>query len=345
MIIDAIILRWVMIMKKATINDIARIAGVSKATVSMVFNNKADSISNETKKKILKIAEELNYIPNSVARSLATNKTFSIGIILPDITNPFFSEIARAIEDEANFLGYNVILCNTDNNVKKEENYIKLLISKLIDGIIFIAGGHSRKSLDLIKENNIPFVLVDRYIEGFENHFGVFCKNYEGVVEGVEYLYSLGKRKIIFVNGPKELEISKQRYEGYKAVMKKYKIFSKDLVFNGDFTLEGGKRVTEVIINKINDFDAIFYSNDVMAFGGMKVLLRNGYKIPENVSIVGFDNVQISEFVEPELTTINQPIYDMGRESCRLLVKVINNEDVPEKTLYFKPKLLIRSTT
>ncbi|KRQ86472.1 Catabolite control protein A [Caloramator mitchellensis] len=331
-------------MKKVTINDIARIAGVSKATVSMVFNKKDENISQETREKIFKVAKELNYIPNSVARSLATSKSYSIGIILPDITNPFFSEIARAIEDEANILGYNVILCNTDNKIKKEEEYIKLLISKLVDGIIFIAGGASKKSLKLIKDNSVPFVLVDRYIEDYEDNYGVFCKNYEGVVEGVEYLLGKGKKKILFVKGPTELEISKQRFEGYKTTMSKYGLYIDDYVFESDFTLEGGKRATEEILNKLNDFDAIFYSNDVMAFGGIKVLTRNGYKIPDDVSVVGFDNIQISEFIEPELTTISQPIYEMGKDACNLLVKVINEDENIEKVHYYTPKLIIRGT-
>ncbi|CDF59022.1 LacI family DNA-binding transcriptional regulator [Thermobrachium celere] len=332
-------------MRKVTINDIAKMAGVSKTTVSMVFNNKDENISRETREKILNIAKELNYIPNSIARSLATKKSYSIGIILPDITNPFFSEIARAIEDEANKLGYNVVLCNTDNKVKKEEEYVKLLISKLIDGIIFIAGGESKRSIDLIKNNNIPFVLVDRYIDGYEECYGVFCKNYDGVVEGVEYLLSKNKRNIVFVNGPKDLEISRQRFQGYKDTMMKYGLFKEKLVYESDFTLEGGKIVTQRIINELKDFDAIFYSNDVMAFGGIKVLLRNGFKIPEKISIMGFDNIQISQFIEPELTTIAQPIYDMGKRACSLLIDIINGEENIEKVYYFMPKLIIRSTT
>ncbi|SEG01379.1 transcriptional regulator, LacI family [Caloramator fervidus] len=330
-------------MKKVTISDIAKLAGVSKATVSMVFNNKDENISKETRERILKIAKELNYIPNSVARSLATNRSFSIGIILPDITNPFFSEIARAIEDEANSLGYNVVLCNTDNKIEKEEEYIKLLISKLIDGIIFIAGGDSKKSIFLLKEKGIPFVLVDRYIED-KDIFGVFCKNYEGIVDGVEYLLNKGKRNIVFVKGPQKLEISKQRFLGYKDTMQKYGLYSEELVFQGDFTLEGGKKVTEDIIKNVKKFDSIFYSNDVMAFGGIKVLLKHGYKIPGDVNIIGFDDVQISKFIEPELTTIAQPIYEMGKSACNLLIRLINKEENVEKILYFRPKLIIRGT-
>lgn len=331
-------------MKKATMQDIANKAGVSKATVSMVLNRKDNNISETTRKKVFKIAKELNYIPNSIARSLSTKKSGTIGIMVPDITNPFFSEIARAIEDAANYYEYNVIFCNSDNEIKKEEKYIELLISKLVDGVIFISGGKSNKSVEILKSNGVPFVLVDRYIERYEDFYGVYCLNKEGIVEGIDYLYKKNKRKIIFVTGASELGIAKLRLNGYKEAMKKYGIFKEDLIFEGDFNLEGGIRATEEIVNKVKEFDAIFYSNDVMAFGGMKVLSRKGYRIPEDVSVIGFDNIQISQIVEPELTTIGQPIYKMGKEACRLLIDVINDNEIKEKIIKFKPELIKRGT-
>lgn len=331
-------------MRKATMQDIANKAGVSKTTVSMVLNKKDNNISSSTKDKILKIAEELNYIPNSIARSLSTKKSGTIGIMVPDITNPFFSEIARAIEDAANSFEYNVIFCNSDNEIEKEEKYIELLVSKLVDGVIFIAGGKSTKSINILNNNGVPFVLVDRYVEGYENCYGVYSLNTEGIIDGVNYLYEKNKRKIVFVSGSSELGISNLRLDGYKQAMKSHKIYDKSLIFEGDFTIKGGKNVTENILKNIKDFDAIIYSNDVMALGGMKVLLRQGYRIPEDVSIIGFDNIQLSEVVEPELTTIGQPIYDMGKEACKLLIDVINENHITEKIIKFRPKLIKRGT-
>ncbi|MCY6959162.1 LacI family DNA-binding transcriptional regulator [Clostridium brassicae] len=331
-------------MNKVTMKDIANIAGVSKATVSMVLNNKAISISDNTKERILKIAKELNYIPNGVARSLSTNKSQTIGIIVPDIINPFFSEIARAIEDTANKLEYNVIFCNTDSNSKKEEKYIKLLISKLVDGVIFITGEGDIHSLDILNKNNIPFVLVDRDISNKENYCGVYCLNEEGVREGVEYLLQNGKKKIAFVSGNKSLKISFQRIKGYKDVMMEHNLYDENLIFEGDFTIEGGMKITEEIINYDKNIEAIFYSNDIMALGGMKFLVRKGYNIPNDISIIGFDNIKISNFVEPELTTIAQPIYEMGEKACQVLIEIINGNP-SRKQMYFKPKLIVRGTT
>ncbi|CDI50535.1 LacI family DNA-binding transcriptional regulator [Clostridium tetani] len=331
-------------MKKVTMMDIAKIAKVSKTTVSMVINNSDSGISEETRKKILSIAEELNYIPNSLARSLSTRKSGTIGIILPDITNPYFSEMARAIEDVANSLGHNVIFCNTDNEEKKEEKYTRLLLSKAVDGIIFISGGESTKSIDMLKKNNVKFVMVDRPIKTDKNSYGIYSLNKKGVIKGMNYLLSKNIKKIAFVKGPKRLENTKERFNGYKEVMESYNLYNEFYVYEGDFTIESGIEVTEKIIREIPDVEAIFCSNDMMAFGGIKVLLRNGYKIPEDIAIMGFDNINISKYIEPELTTIAQPIYSMGKEACRMLISIINGDKEVKRQIFFDTDLIIRKT-
>lgn len=328
---------------KVTLKDIAEKVGVSKATVSMVLNNKNINVSEATRNKILKVVKELNYIPNSAARSLSTNKSQIIGIILPDIENPFFSEVARAIEDVANQYNYNVILCNTDNERHKEEQYIKLLISKLVDGIIFLTGIESSKDIKMLRDNNVSFVLVDRYVENSNQVNGVYCLNEEGVQLGIDYLLNNGKKKIAFITGPMDLNISKQRLNGYKKAMRIKKIYDENLIFEGDFTIDGGIAVTKKIIASNMKLDAIFYGNDAMALGGMKVLLRAGYNIPHDISIMGFDNIKISNFIEPALTTVSQPIYNMGKQACELLIESINNKGT-NKQIYFHPKLIIRDT-
>lgn len=330
-------------MRKTTLLDIAIKAGVSKATVSMVLNKKDGSISEATREKILEITEELGYIPNSAARSLSTKKSNTIGLVLPDIINPFFSQMARAIEDEANSFNYNVIFCNTDNNSEKEAMYIKFLISKVVDGVILISGGKSNKNVSLLKANHVPFVLVDRYIEGYKDELGVYCKNREGIIEGLEFLFSKGKRKIAFVNGTSKYYVFKERLKGYVDFMTNHNIYTPNYVLEGEVSLKGGMDATEKILYSLQDVDTIFYSNDVMAMGGIKVLTRRGYKVKEDIAVMGFDNIQMTEFIEPELTTIAQPIYEMGKASCQLLVDYIN-DNVKEKQIFFTPKLIVRGT-
>ncbi len=331
--------------KRITIDDLAKLAGVSKTTVSLVLNGKANSIGKETKKKIFKLAEELNYVPNSVARSLATKRTNTIGVILPDISNPFFAEMTKAIEDASNKLGYNIVLCNTENNTSKEDEYIKILLSRNTDGIVFIASGKGSNAVRLMESKALPYVLADRPIVSKEEHYGVFFKNFEGMKLAVEYLYSLGKKKIVFINGPKNLEVSHQRYLGYSQTMRKLGIFSKELVIESDFTLEGGMKATENLIRSKMKFDSIIYGNDIMAVGGLKVLIRNGIEVPKEVNVIGFDNIKYSEFVEPELTTIAQPIYEMGFTAAEMLIDIINGKKLLQKSVFFDPKLIVRKTT
>ena len=332
-------------MKNVTMKDIAEIVGVSKTTVSMVINKKDNNISEETKKRIYDVIKETGYIPNNIARGLNTKKTGSIAIIIPDISNPFFSELSRAVEDVANKLGYNVILCNSDNNSDKEKKYVELLISKLIDGIILIPGEDSKESANLLKLNGIPFVFVDRYIDEFEIYPGVYFDNKQGIKCGIEYLYERGKRNIVFVSGPKKINVNKERIDGYIEVMTKYGIYNESLIFESKFSLESGIEVTEEILNKCKFVDAIFYSNDIMAIGGMKTLKRREYKIPEEIVVMGFDDITLSKMVEPELTTIQQPIYAMGQQACALIIDIINGNKLENSKLYFKPNLIIRGTT
>ena len=331
-------------MKKVTISDIAREAGVSKATVSLVLNNRHINVSEKTRKNILEISKKLNYIPNSVARSLTTKKTETIGIILPDIVNPFFSEMARAIEDAAGKLNYSVMLCNSDNNVLKEEKYARLLVSKLIAGTIFISGGNSKKSLDILNQKNVPVVLVDRYIEPLKDYSGVFCLSNKGIYEAINYLYNEKNRKsIAFVTGPMNLEISKLRLKAYIEVTKKMGIYDENLIYESNYSVEGGTSITDKILDSCNKIDAIIYCSDVMAFGGLKVLKRRKLKIPKDISVIGHDDINFCKYVEPELTTIKQPIYEMGKKACELLIEIING-NVSQKKVNFQTELVIRGT-
>ncbi|MDO5517383.1 MAG: LacI family DNA-binding transcriptional regulator [Clostridium sp.] len=331
-------------MSKVTLADVANEVNVSKTTVSMVLNNKGINVSDETRKKIFEAAKKLNYVPNSLARSLSTKKTYTIGFIIPNIENPFFSEMAKAMETEAEKYSYSMILCNTFNNKEKEEDYVKLLISKLIDGVAIVPTGEKSKSIEILKSNDIPFVILDRQVDESDEINGVFCDNREGVKLGVKYLLNKGFKKIAFVDGNKYGIKNNSRLEYFCEIAKELDIFDEELVLKNEISLEGGINATMELINKNKEIDAIFYGSDVMAIGGMKCLIRRGYSIPKDISILGYDNIDICSFVEPELTTIAQPIYKMGQEACRLLIDEINNKNSVKKVMDFKSYLVERRT-
>ncbi|OOM13881.1 LacI family DNA-binding transcriptional regulator [Clostridium saccharobutylicum] len=330
-------------MRSVTMSDIAQEAKVSKTTVSKVLNNREINVSDSTRQNILNIAKRLNYIPNGVARSLTTRRTNTIGIILPDIENPFFAAMAKTIEEMAENRGYNVILCNSYNNEEKEDKYIRLLISKLVDGVIYGSGGNSKESLNVLRSNKVPFVVVDRYIDSTYKYSGVFSKNIEGVKRGVRYLYDLNHRNIAFVGGSCKVKLAKMRNESYVEISKELGVYNKDLMVEADFSIEGGMRATENLLSITKDIDAIFYSSDVMALGGMKYLIRHGYKIPDDISVLGFDNINISALFEPELTTVAQPIYEIGKTSCELLIDIIE-KNCEDKIIELDTNLIQRNS-
>ncbi|ENZ02110.1 hypothetical protein HMPREF1092_01345 [Clostridium thermobutyricum] len=331
-------------MKKATLLDIAKAVNVSKTTVSLVLNNKNINVSEKTRKEILDTAKKLNYIPNSLARGLSTKKTNTIGFIVPDIENPYFSEMAKAIEVEAEKLGYSMILCNTLNSVEKEEKNARLLMSKLVDGVIICPIGEKSNSINMLKINDVPFVVLDRKIIGEKIINGVFCDNKYGIKLGIDYLIKNNKKSIGFIGGKREGREVDPRLTYFCEVANQYGILKKEIIFEEEISLIGGIMGTEKILKTENKVDAIFYSSDIMAIGGIKSLMRKDISIPKDISILGYDNIGICSYIEPELTTIGQPIYEMGKESLNLLIDIINSNASNGKEIILKPYIVERQT-
>ncbi|EOR20042.1 transcriptional regulator, LacI family protein [Clostridium sartagoforme AAU1] len=332
-------------MRKITLLDIAKYANVSRTTASMVLNNKDISVSEETRNRILEAAKEFNYIPNSFARGLSTKKSYTIGFVIPDIENPFFAEMAKAIEIEAEKEGYSIILCNTFNSGKREEEYIRLLISKLVDGVILVASSKQNNSINMLKANEVPFVIVDRHIDDIEEDInGVFCDNEQGIKIGLDYLIKKECKNIAFIGSNKNEIISNSRLGYFCKIASKYNIFNQELIEEDEISLEGGIKATERLIDRNQKIDAIFYSSDVMAIGGIKFLIRKGFNIPKDINILGYDNIGICSFIEPELTSVAQPIYNMGKEAFVLLMDIAKNNNNTKKVINLKPYLVERKT-
>lgn len=306
----------------ATIKDVAKLAGVSITTVSHVINE-TRYVSDELKGKVFRAMKDLDYRPNTLARGLRSGKTKTIGLIIPDISNPYFAEFSRKIEDRGFEHGYNVILCNSDENPEKEILYIDVLFSKQVDGlIIFSTGNNSFSQLNLI-EHDIPIVVTDREPRGFNSDV-VLIDNFKGGYSATNYLISLGHRRIGCISGPSLIRPSAQRVEGYLKALEEVDIqIDENIIRLGDFRVEGGEKEMSFLMDVSDPPTAVFVCNDVMALGAMRAIQRKGKRVPEDVSIVGFDNIPVSRLVYPQLTTISQPIQEMAELAVELLIDKI----------------------
>ncbi len=321
-------------------------AGVSTATVSMVLNNKDEHISSTTRQRILEIAKTYNYVPNTMARSLVTRKTKTIGLVIPDIANPFFPEIARGAEDKANEEGYNIIFCNTDDDIEKEQRYINMLSEKMVDGIIFTASSDHNYWLNKLQQQAIPIVLLDRDIPQQGRVGRIVVNNQQGAYEGTKYLIEKGYRKIAMINGNTANETAKSRLEGYRRAMTEFGLeIDENKVLTGSFKREWGYGAAIWLLNQEIDFDAVFCGNDLIAIGLVKALKDAGKKIPQDVAVLGFDDIYMARLVEPELSTILQPKYDMGYQASALLIDMIEGRAPLDKLVVFDTKLIVRKST
>lgn len=310
----------------ASIKDVAREAGVSIATVSRVLNE-IDVVNEDTKKKVLDAIKKLNYRPNIVARSLKTQKTKTIGIIIPDISSQVYSEIARGAEDVSNIYGYNVILCNTDLDTEKEMEYIKVLKEKMVDGIIYMSNSLEDGIVDLLKELSLPTVLVETSDK--DNVFpSVTIDNEKAAFDAVEYLINKGDKLIAYIGTGEELSNAcSERFEGYKKALEKNNIDIKDgLIRHCSLKAKDGYEAVSSMIKNKEKMDAIFCGSDEVAMGAINSLRDHNVKVPDDVDVMGFDNISAASLFYPKLTTVEQQMYDMGSVGMRMLIKIIGKK-------------------
>jgi LacI family transcriptional regulator len=330
-----------------TIKEIARLAEVSTATVSMILNKKDRNISPSTREKVLAIAEENNYIPNNAARSLVTRKTNTIGLIMPDITNPFFPEIARGAEDKASEARYSIIFCNTDDSLKQEEKYIEILTEKMVDGIIFAHAADNEETSTGLSKSKTPVILIDRDYRNENVKGRVVVDNENGSYTGVNYLIQRGYKNILYIAGAFITQTAKDRLTGYKRALSDNGIrFHEALVKSGSYRSEWGYQAIEQFLAEKVAFDAVFCGNDLIAFGAIKRLKEAGIRVPEDVGVVGFDDIYVSSMMEPALTTVKQPNYEMGYRAVEMLLDVLESKnDDPGRKVVLNTELIVRKST
>lgn len=311
----------------ASIKDVAKEAGVSIATVSRVLNN-IDVVNYDTKQKVLEAIKKLDYTPNVVARSLKTQKTSTLGIIIPDISSQFYPEVVRGAEDVANIYNYNVILCNTDLDKQKEIEYLRVLKEKMVDGILYMSSSIEPEIFKYIQHINVPIVLVEN-VDKDDTFPSVTINNLDAAYEAVKYLIKKGNKKIGYI-GHKDLEnnATAKRFLGYKKALEEsnIKLNEKITYFGGLKVEDGYKGALEII--KHGDIDAIFCSSDECAMGAINALREKNINVPNDVDIMGFNDIYEASVFYPKLTTVSIPMYDMGSVGMRMLIKIVNKEEL-----------------
>ncbi len=326
-----------------TIKDIAEKAKVSTATVSRALYN-GGYVKEDTRRKILKVAEELGYKKHK-ERKASKTKTNVVGVIVSDITNPFFTQVVRGIEDVLNPVGYSLLLCNADENVEKETSYLKVLMNKKVDGVILTSAGGDHKTIKEIVRRGMPVVLIDRLVDGLDTD-GVIIDNVSGAYDATSHLISEGYRKIGIITGPLEIMTAKERFEGYTKALQDAGIeFDENLVENGGYTQKGGYTAAKQLAERAHP-DAIFIANNVMTTGALLALKELKIKIPEEVGIVGFDDLEWAPLMDPPLTTISQPIYTIGSIAAQLLLRKLSGAaKIKKEVVVLKPRLVIRKSS
>lgn len=305
-----------------TIRDVARLASVSVTTVSHVLNG-TRYVEPETEERVRRAVEQLGYRPNLLARGLRRRETATIGLLIPDNSNPFFAEVARVIEDAGFAAGYSVILCNSDLSEEKQARYVDVLLAKQVDGLILISSGFGPARLERILGARVPVVIVDRELSGVPVD-QVIVDNDQGGCFAGEYLVRLGHRRIGCIAGPSDITPSAGRLTGFRRALSAAGVeLALDAIVRGDGRYASGDDAMAELIRRDLGLTAVFAHNDLMAIGALSALRRAGLRAPEDISVIGFDNILQAAAMAPALTTIAQPVVELGQVSMRLLLDQI----------------------
>lgn len=327
-----------------TIYDVAREANVSMATVSRVVNNNPN-VKPQTRKKVFDAIERLGYRPNAVARGLASKKTTTVGVVIPDISNSIFAEVARGIEDIANMYHYNIILCNADKRKDKEIRVINTLLEKQVDGLLFMGGAVTEEHIQAFKTASVPVVLCATS-DANESYPSVDIDHESAAADAVRRLIQHGHRRIGMISATLEdLSSGYARYHGYKKALEEAGIaFDESLVRIGNYRYESGSEVAQYFLGLSERPTAIFAANDEMAIGAIHAIQDAGLKVPGDISVISVDNVRMASMVRPQLTTVAQPMYDIGAVSMRLLTKLMNKETVEDHRVILPHEIIERQS-
>jgi len=320
-----------------SIKEVAALAGVSPATVSRVMNGTA-KVDDEKRARVLKAIEETGFVPNEAARTLFKRSAKIIGLLIPSIENPFFTQFSGAVERTADAHGYKVVLFNTDGEIEKEKNILQMLSAMNADGIILTTSSEGVNSY--VEECSIPVVVTDRLAAHKGAEAYVHSDHYEGGRMATEHLIECGCKNIVCMRGKQDISSARERYLGYKDVCAEHDRNIK--VIDCDYSFEAGIKATQQMLEIYPEADGIVACNDMVAISAYKVLHQKGIRVPQQIQIIGYDNIQLAELVTPALTTIGQSIERIGVKAVELLLQ---KDETKEKEYILEPKLIVRETT
>lgn len=327
-----------------TIYDVAREANVSMATVSRVVNRNPN-VKPTTRKKVMATIEKLGYRPNAVARGLASKKTTTVGTIIPDISSIFFSELARGIEDIATMYKYNMILSNSDQNKDKELRLINTMLEKQVDGIVFMGGNITEEHVEQFSTASVPVVLAATY-DGSGKIPSVNIDYEEAAFEATELLMSKGHKHPAFIYGQEDIELNNLKFSGYKRALKAANVeVNEDYIINKSYSYEAGINAINQLLSLSEPPTAVFVASDEMALGVIHGAQDRGLVVPKDLEVLGFNNTRLATMVRPTLSTIIQPMYDLGAVAMRLLTKYMNKEEVEESNVILPHRIVERDST
>jgi len=307
-----------------TVHDVAKLAGVAPITVSRVINN-SGYISAGTRKRVETAIKEIGYVPNSLARGLRSKRTNTLALIVTDITNPFFTLMARGVEDIAGDSNYTVIYCNTDESETKEEKYANILAQRQVDGVLLVPAGGNTKTIKFLKSNGIAVVVLDRRVSGVKTDF-VRSDSENGANRLIKLLIGLGHKRIAVITGPKKVSTAIDRVTGYKQALIEAGLIENELIYYGAFNQQSGYELTKQAMMQLPKPTAMFGANNFIMLGIIKALRELQLNVPDDISVVGFDDFPESMLVKPFFTAVAQPAYEMGRLATELLLKRISGE-------------------
>ncbi|MGA8944046.1 MAG: catabolite control protein A [Thermoactinomyces sp.] len=328
-----------------TIYDVAREAGVSMATVSRVVNGNPN-VKPATRKKVLNVISQLGYRPNAVARGLASKKTTTVGVVIPDISNAFYAELTRGIEDIAMMYHYNIILSNSDLQKEKELKLIETLLEKQVDGLLFLGGEITESHREIFSATHVPIVLAASRDEKNELPY-VTIDQIQAAKEATSILIHEGNRNVGLIGGPLTDSVNGYpRYLGYKEALQDMDVpFVEELIRLGDYRYRSGYEAMKDLLENQPQISAVFAASDEMAVGAIHAAMDLGRKVPEDLSVIGFENIPLASQVRPLLSTVGVPMYDIGAVAMRLLTKYMNNEPVETGQVYLQYNILLREST